>query len=439
MSNSEEKKSSIPTTKVARAARFARTGLKVGGNYLKHHIKKAATGDADKNQLDKANAEAIYDTLSTLKGSALKAAQMLSMDQNVLPAPFIEKFTEAQYQAPALSGPLVVKTFRKYLGKSPLEIFDEFEMEAVHAASIGQVHRAQIDGESLAIKIQYPGVGDSVVSDLNLVRPIARRMMGWKDKDLDIYFEEVKARLVEETDYELELQRGVELGQAVAALEDVATPHYFPEYSGPRILAMRWMDGSHLDSFLAQKPDQQTRDRAGQALWDFYNFQVHQLQKTHADAHPGNFLFMPDGRVGVLDFGCIKEVPDSFYRPYAKLLNPETLENEAELIEAGIASGILLESDNEKDQGFFMDLLRQTLSILCKPFHQELFDFGEKSYLDSIYAYGEQMAKDPTLRKIQQPRGSQHGIYLNRAYFGLYMILNKLGARVDTRRWMPEM
>ena len=438
MSSPEEKKSSIPTSKVARAARFARTGLKVGGNYLKHHVKKAATGDADKNDLDKANAEAIYDTLSTLKGSALKAAQMLSMDQNVLPAPFIEKFTEAQYQAPALSGPLVVKTFRKYLGKSPHELFDEFEMEAVHAASIGQVHRAKLGDDQLAIKIQYPGVGDSVVSDLNLVRPIARRMMGWKDKDMDIYFEEVKERLVEETDYELELKRGMELGEAVMELEDVSTPEYFPELSSARILAMRWMDGLHLDAFLAANPNQETRNRAGQALWDFYNFQVHQLQKTHADAHPGNFLFQPDGRVGVLDFGCIKEVPDSFYKPYAVLLKTETLENEDQLIEAGRASGILLESDKPEEQIFFLDLLKQTLSLLCKPFYQELFDFGDKSYLDSIYEYGERMARDPKLRKLQQPRGSQHGIYLNRAYFGLYMILSKLEAKVDTRRWMPE-
>lgn len=438
MSTPEDQKSSIPVSKVSRAAKFARTGLKVGGNYLKHHLKKATTGDASRNDLDKANAEAIYDTLSTLKGSALKAAQMLSMDQNVLPAPFIEKFTQAQYQAPALSGPLVVKTFRKQMGDNPTAIFDEFDMNAVHAASMGQVHRAKKDGESLAIKIQYPGVGDSVVSDLNLVRPIARRMMGWKDKDLDVYFEEVQARLIEETDYELELQRGMEIGHACKDLENLYFPQYYPQYSSPRILTMRWMDGMHLDAFLNQNPDQETRNRAGQALWDFYNFQVHQLQTTHADAHPGNFLFHTDGKVGVLDFGCIKDVPDSFYKPYSQLLRPETLDNESLLIETGKASGILLESDKPEEQAYFLDLLKETVGLLCKPFYQASFDFGDKSYLDSIYSYGESMAKDPKLRKLQQPRGSQHGIYLNRAYFGLYMILSKLKAVVDTRQYMPD-
>lgn len=433
----QDNASSIPTSKISRAARFAKTGLKVGGNYLKHHIKKVATGADDQEALDQANASAIYDTLSTLKGSALKAAQMLSMDQGVLPAPFIEKFSQAQYQAPALSGPLVVKTFRKHFGKGPNEVFDTFGMEAVHAASMGQVHRAEKDGTELAVKIQYPGVGDSVVSDLNLVRPFARRMMGWQDQDMDVYFDEVKARLVEETDYELELRRGVEIGEACTKLEDVYFPQYFPDLSSQRILTMEWMSGVHLDGFLAKNPSQEVRNRAGQALWDFYNFQVHQLQLTHADAHPGNFLFAEDGRVGILDFGCVKEVPMEFYHPYAEMLNPAILEDDARLTAAAEASGVLLSSDDPTERDYFLTLMRETLGLLCMPFYKEAFDFGDPAYMAGIYAYGERMAKDPKLRKLQQPRGSQHGIYLNRAYFGLYMILSKLNAVIDTRRWMP--
>ncbi|MEL7063804.1 MAG: AarF/UbiB family protein, partial [Bacteroidota bacterium] len=193
----------IPTSKIQRTGKFVRTGFKVGRNYLNHYSKKLIKPDLDREQLDERNAKDIYDTLSQLKGSALKVAQMLSMDRGVLPAAFSNQFSQAQHKAPPLSGPLIVKTFRKYFGKSPSEIYDSFEMEAAHAASIGQVHRATKDGEKLAIKIQYPGVKDSVISDLNLVRPVARRMFGWQDRDLDVYFEEVKARLVEETDYQL--------------------------------------------------------------------------------------------------------------------------------------------------------------------------------------------------------------------------------------------
>ncbi|MEL6846622.1 MAG: AarF/UbiB family protein, partial [Bacteroidota bacterium] len=232
----------IPTSKIQRTGKFVRTGFKVGRNYLNHYSKKLIKPDLDREQLDERNAKDIYDTLSQLKGSALKVAQMLSMDRGVLPAAFSNQFSQAQHKAPPLSGPLIVKTFRKYFGKSPSEIYDSFEMEAAHAASIGQVHRATKDGEKLAIKIQYPGVKDSVISDLNLVRPVARRMFGWQDRDLDVYFEEVKARLVEETDYQLELTRSQEISAQCTHIPNLVFTEYFPEFSADRIITMKWLD-----------------------------------------------------------------------------------------------------------------------------------------------------------------------------------------------------
>ncbi|MEM9984851.1 MAG: AarF/UbiB family protein, partial [Bacteroidota bacterium] len=187
-----EGQSHIPKSKIKRASKFLGTGLKVGGNYVKHYSKRLVNKEVDRNELDEKNAQDIYKVLSELKGSALKAAQMLSMDRGVMPAAYAQQFAQAQYQAPPLSGPLIVKTFRNHFGQSPHQLFDEFDMQSTHAASMGQVHTAYKDGVKLAVKIQYPGVGDSVVSDLNLVRPMARRIMGWKDKDIDVYFEEVK-------------------------------------------------------------------------------------------------------------------------------------------------------------------------------------------------------------------------------------------------------
>jgi predicted unusual protein kinase regulating ubiquinone biosynthesis (AarF/ABC1/UbiB family) len=215
---------SIPTSKVKRASRFVRTGLKVGGNYIRHYSKKIVKPELEPDDLHQRNAQEIYGTLSELKGSALKVAQMLSMDKGFLPEAFIEKFTQAQYRAPALSGPLVMKTLRQYLGQSPHELFDSFELQARHAASMGQVHQATKDGKTLAIKVQYPGVADSVVSDLKMVRPFARRMFNIQDAEIDVYFDEVKARLLEEADYELELQRSMEISERCAELEDVIFP-----------------------------------------------------------------------------------------------------------------------------------------------------------------------------------------------------------------------
>jgi predicted unusual protein kinase regulating ubiquinone biosynthesis (AarF/ABC1/UbiB family) len=153
---------SIPTTKTQRSAKFVKTGFQIGGNYIKHYSKKLFNPDLDREELNEDNATDIYKSLSELKGSALKIAQMLSMDKNVLPRSYVDKFTQSQYNAPPLSGPLIVRTFTKHFGKPPEKIFDTFNTVSTHAASIGQVHEAMLNGKKLAIKIQYPGVADSI-------------------------------------------------------------------------------------------------------------------------------------------------------------------------------------------------------------------------------------------------------------------------------------
>jgi len=433
-----EEQSKIPTSKIERTGKFVRTGLKVGGNYMKHYAKKLVNKNTSREELDEANAKDIYDTLSNLKGSALKVAQMLSMDRGILPAAFSDQFSQAQHKAPPLSGPLIVKTFKQYLDRSPQELFDHFEMKATHAASIGQVHKAVKNGETLAVKIQYPGVGDSVVSDLNMVRPVARQMFGWKDQDLSVYFEEVKARLIEETDYELELNRSMEISEQCKDLPNLVFAQYYPEYSAERIITMSWLQGHHLDDFLALNPNQEVRNSIGQALWDFYNYQIHQLRQMHADAHPGNYLFREDGSVAILDFGCVKVIPEQFYDNYFAMLKPGILQDEGELYKSLVAAQIIFEEDSEDEKKLYMDIAREALEMVLTPFHREEFDFSEGAYFDRIYAYGEKMGRSPVIRNTRVPRGDADGIYLNRTYFGLFSILNKLGAKVKTRNFMPS-
>src|SRR6201999_3710190 len=128
-----------------------------------------------------------------------------------LPKEYVDKFSMSQYSAPPLSGPLVVNTFVKTLGKTPSQLYDAFDMHASNAASIGQVHKAEKDGKKLAVKIQYPGVANSVKSDLKIVKPFAIRLVGLREIDMDNYFEEIESKLLEETDYKLEVRRSIEL------------------------------------------------------------------------------------------------------------------------------------------------------------------------------------------------------------------------------------
>ncbi|MBB3698860.1 AarF/ABC1/UbiB kinase family protein [Flammeovirga yaeyamensis] len=423
----------IPSSKVQRVSRFVKVGAKVSTNYIKHYAKTVLDNDySGKEELHKENATDVYEALSELKGSALKVAQMMSMDKNMLPQAYIEKFQMSQYSAPPLSLPLVNKTFIKSFGKAPYELFDTFTKEAVNAASIGQVHLAEKDGKKYAVKVQYPGVAESVSSDLKLVKPIAVRMMGLNEQDVNHYMKEVEVMLLSETDYELELQRSQKITEACKHIKNIYFPNYYKEYSSQKILTMDWLEGKHLNEFLETNPSQEIRNKVGQALWDFYDFQVHQLKEVHADPHPGNFIISEDGLLGIIDFGCVKEIPSDFYRNYFDLMIPENMNNEEKRKSVFASMRFIYDDDSESDKQFLDQLFKSMISILARPFHHDTFDFGEAAYFEEIQALAENQENQNILRKSKKPRGIRDGLYLNRTYFGLYSILHQLEAEVKT-------
>lgn len=428
---------SIPASKVERAMRFVKTGAQIGGNYIKHYSKKLVDPSLSKDELHEDNATDVYSALSELKGSALKVAQMLSMEKNILPRQYTNKFQMAQYSAPPLSGPLIVQTFIKSFGKAPLEIFNTFEMKASNAASIGQVHKATLNDKTLAIKIQYPGVGDSIKSDLKMVKPIAFRLLDMNEKELEKYIKEVESKLLEETDYELELKRSLEISVQCKHIPNLLFTTYYPEYSSKKVLTMDWLSGLHLDDFLKTNPSQEVRNKIGQAMWDFYDLQVHELKAVHADPHPGNFLMQADGTLGVIDFGCVKEIPEDFYLNYFALLMPELMQDKAIIKRIMVQQEIINKSDSEATQAKITDAFVRMTGLLSTPFKEESFDFGNNAYIDEIYALGEEVSKMEEIKKSKEGRGSQHALYINRTYFGLYSILNVLRAKVNTgiRNW----
>ncbi len=434
-----KEQSSIPTGKVQRATRFLKTGVKVGGNFVKHYSKKLVNPETDRTELDASNAEDIYQSLSELKGSALKVAQMMSMDKNILPTAYQEKFTMAQYSAPPLSYPLVVKTFQTYFKKSPEELFDSFTKNAVNAASIGQVHQATVNGQKLAVKIQYPGVANSISSDLKIVRPFAKALFNISEADLKHYLKEVEERLLEETDYELELKRSREITEACNHIKRLIFPRYHPEFSSARILTMDWLDGHHIKEYINTHPSQEERDAIGQALWDFYDYQIHVLHQVHADPHPGNFLFLKDGNVGVLDFGCVKVIPKKFYKRYFLMHDIDFVKDEDQLKELLFELSFLNKNDSEKETNFFYTIFKEMIDLLGQPFHNEYFDFSDETFFEQVYELGERISKMKEVRQSKSARGPQHGLYINRTFFGLYHILNELKAKVHTGKTNRKM
>jgi predicted unusual protein kinase regulating ubiquinone biosynthesis (AarF/ABC1/UbiB family) len=422
----------IPVTKVERATKFITTGAKIGSNYLKHYSKKLVDPGKNRDELHEDNAKDIYNSLSELKGSALKVAQMLSMDKNLLPAAYQQKFSMAQYSAPPLSYPLVVKTFQKYFGKGPEQLFESFSKKAVNAASMGQVHLAVKDGKRLAVKIQYPGVGDSVKSDLAMVKPIALRMFKLNPVEYNEFIQEVELRMMEETDYELELKRSIDLSKRSSHIPNIVFPKYYQEYSSPKILAMDWIEGKPLGEVLKNPLPGGIGNVLGQAMWDFYHFQMHTLKSVHADPHPGNFIVTPDFQLGIIDFGCVKVIPEPFYDVYFQLLDRELLNDSKRLEKVFYELRFIYEDDPKREREFFINLFTQLVELLSLPFKSDRFDFADKAYFKTLFEFGEKLSSMKELRESKRARGVRDALYINRTYFGLYNLLHELQANIRT-------
>jgi predicted unusual protein kinase regulating ubiquinone biosynthesis (AarF/ABC1/UbiB family) len=210
-------------------------------------------------------------------------------------------------------------------------------------------------------------------------------------------------------------------------------PTYYPELSSDKIITMDWLEGMHLKDFLLTNPSQEVRNQIGQALWDFYHHQVHILRKVHADPHPGNFLFTQDGKVKIFDFGCVKEIPESFYNAYFALINPEIYKDEKNIRHIYEQLELIHPTDTEKELDFFMPLFKVMIDMLTEPFTKDEFDFGDEKYFGGVYSYVDYVSNLKEVRESVKARGSRHSLYINRTYYGLYHMLYDLRAVVNTK------
>lgn len=427
----------VPKTKIERATKLMKVGAKVGGNYIKYVGNRMFSSEEEaREKLNVANADSIYDGLSELKGSALKMAQMMSMDDSILPKAYVEKFSLAQFSVPPISGPLVRKVITKELGASPSQIFDTFNSDSKFAASIGQVHQGTKDGQKLAIKVQYPGVADSIGSDLQLVKPFALRMFNLKSEEVEDYFDEVKSKLYEETDYQLEMNSLKRIRQGCAGFPNLQIPKVYEEYSSKGVLTMEWMDGLHLSEFVKTEASELDRKKVAQTLWDFYLYQIHHLRRVHADPHPGNFKVSAKIELIGLDFGCMKDIPEDFYHSYFKLIEITNITNKDKFNQILTELEIFSESDSEDDRILISDVFEKLLLIINKPFQSEKFDFSDPHYFGELMTLGKELKDNKNLRKLKGSRGSKHFLYVNRTLFGLLGLMNSLhGGEIEVNNY----
>jgi predicted unusual protein kinase regulating ubiquinone biosynthesis (AarF/ABC1/UbiB family) len=236
----------------------------------------------------------------------------------------------------------------------------------------------------------------------------------------------VENKLIEETDYELEVEQSQVITKACQHISGLKFPNYYAQWSSQRIITMDWMEGIHLSEFTQKNDDLELGNQIGQTLWDFYMFQIHKLKKVQADPHPGNFLISENNELIALDFGCMKTIPEDFYAPYFELASGEVL-NRPEQFEKKLEElEILKSTDTAEDRVFFRTMFHELLSLFARPFQSEYFDFSDEGFFNEIASMGEQYSKNTELRKMDANRGSKHFIYMNRTFFGLYNLLHDL-------------
>lgn len=419
--------SDFPSSGLERTGIIAKAGIRMGASYAGHHLKNLMTGRDDaeaKKSLNKKNAERLFKDFSRLRGTALKLAQTMSLDNAIIPDEVAEVMAQAQYSVPPINKALIRTIIKRELGAYPEEIFGRFEPDALAAASIGQVHRAWLkDGTPVAVKIQYPNVRETIQTDMGIARLFMDRVIG-KEK-AEMYIEEVRLKLLEETDYLNEGKNLTDYHRKFTGPKFV-TPEWLPEYSTAKVLTMTFLEGMHMNAFLASEPNQKEKDHFGQLFWDFFHDQIDSQYTVYADAHPGNFLFMPDGRLGILDFGCVKVSPPEFFNNYIRLFDVHMMDDIDHIRRVYTALEMVDPNNQKDDDDQFVAFARAFGNLFLSPYRDEVFDFGVADFSTKVAQYGREATA------FTEPRGSRHFIFVTRLHVGLYRILMQLGAHVNT-------
>lgn len=428
------KRQKMPRSALGRSAIATSTAARAGGKTLRFLAQKPFLGEEQReqrqSQLNTDLGETIFAGLSKLRGTALKIAQMLSLETEVLPPELQAKLRQSHYRVPPLNKALVRRVVEKEFGKPLEEVFQDFELEHFAAASLGQVHRATLfDGRRVAVKVQYPGIKDTIASDLQVVRKLIFPVIQGKISRpyLDRVLAELKDKLDEETDYILEAKRGHWFAE-VNENPDLVIPRPDFEHTTARVLTTEYLEGQHLDEYARQSPSQDAVNRVCQAVLDFHVVSLMEHQTLHCDPNPGNYLFLADGRVAVIDFGCVKVYSDEEMKRIKRSIHAMIRGDKEEIYEGMCDLG--LDPSDETTREAFDRYLYPFTEVLRRPHDYEVFDF--KQHPIFVKDYTEALAG--AIHAGQNlTHFSTETIHIDRTYHGIFRMFERLGAELRFR------
>jgi len=424
----------VPAGRLRRLSRLAYLTARTTGDLLAAQARRKLGGsDVPKDDLRKAG-ERILATLGELKGAALKLGQALAMDPDALPEEARSVVAKLLSQAPQrMELAQVREVVRAELGAPPEDLFASFDPEPLAAASLGQVHAARLhDGRDVVVKVQYPGVEKALENDLANAAVLVRGFaLTGRTLDGRVYYDELRASLLRELDFTEEAAQVDAYRKAAARYPELTVPEVVRERSARRVLCLTRLHGQLLVDFMEAKAPDDERFRVARlmmfAIWGpFYAARL-----VHADPHPGNFLVLPDGKLGVLDFGATKALSERFASVYRVFLE----ENAAGRLHPDVGpllkqAGFQFLGDDEEDA---FEFCQRLADVVQRPIQGETYDFASDALVHDVRRT---FRSDPRLGLSIKP--PPEALLFYRSAAGLAQDLRLLKARGPVRAVLKE-
>jgi predicted unusual protein kinase regulating ubiquinone biosynthesis (AarF/ABC1/UbiB family) len=374
----------------------------------------------------------VLDSMGYLRGAAMKIGQTLANFPDIVPQEFVETLDQLHYSAPPMHWALLREMVQNELGDDPEELFASFSKGAFAAASLGQVHAARLrTGENVAVKIQYPGIARTIGDDFrNLALFLLPGRLNGDWEHVKNQMNDLRMRLERETDYKAEAALLTKARSLFKEEEGILIPRVYTDHSTARVLTMERIDGVHLDEFLASNPSQEQRNEAGRKILRAWYRLFMSGRMFYADFHPGNFLFLKDGRLGVIDFGFVLPLEGELWTQFGRMDRLFRSGRREDRIAA------LKEWSWITDDPVDADRLRlmEEYSLWC---WQSIYGGGEFDFADEA-DFKKGVALFVEIARKRYSRAMPCTPSISRQQFGCRSILYRLKAKVDVKSISEE-
>lgn len=418
--------SKIPTSFFSRGPKLFKAASKIALSELSSRLKTwESESEKLKSQIELA--QGLVKTLSELKGASMKLGQLLSLDLGDYFPPQITAILEQLHQKSIyLPFSQIEQIIKNELGEKYFHLTD-ISLKPIAAASIGQVHRAKLNDKDVIIKVQYPGVVDSIPSDLKILEIILNQIKFLRIKsetNFSSFLEEIKDMLIKEADYKHEITMHAKYKNLFFNTPYII-PDFFTNYSTEKIITLEYIEGKSLTDWLSTGPDLKYREYFSDLLMKLYLEEIFIHRMVQTDPNPGNFLITPDHQLALIDFGAVKEYDEDFVEGYKKILRASYNRNEDRILVESFKLGFI----DERESKEVTDIYLKMMDFLVDPFRkEEHFDFSDKDFFTTSRDLSWEMSL-----KCKYSPPPKDLLFLHRKLAGIFVFIKKLNVKIKLK------